>query len=180
MVVGLVKNQPVKQKTRLWFLGWEDPWRRNRLTTLIFLGFPHGSDGEESACNVGDLGSIPGLGRSPGERSSNPLQYSCLENSMEGRAWWATIHESCSMESNMTKWFHFHFHNAFTANHHFSYISGLSNSHPTFQFHNFHFYFHCTQFRSSNTFKFFFFFSFLAQIVKTNTFLFGMTGHAKN
>ena len=43
-------------------------------------GFPGDSDGKESACNVGDPGSIPGLGRSPGERSDNPLQYSCLEN----------------------------------------------------------------------------------------------------
>ena len=42
------------------------PWRRDRLPTPIFLGFPGGSDGKESACNVGDLGSIPGLGRSPG------------------------------------------------------------------------------------------------------------------
>ena len=45
-------------------------------------GFPGGSDGKESACNAGDLGSIPGLGRSPGEENGNPLQYSCLENSM--------------------------------------------------------------------------------------------------
>ena len=44
------------------------------------LDFPGGSDGKESACNVGDLGSIPGLGRSPGEGNGNPLQYSCLEN----------------------------------------------------------------------------------------------------
>ena len=44
------------------------------------MGFPGGSDGKESACNVGDLDSIPGLGRSPGGRHSNPLQYSCLEN----------------------------------------------------------------------------------------------------
>ena len=49
--------------------------------------FPCGSDGEESACNAGDLGSIPGLGRSPGEGNGNPLQYSCLENPMDGRAW---------------------------------------------------------------------------------------------
>ena len=44
------------------------------------MGFPGGSDGKESACNVGDLGSIPGLGRSPGGRHGNPLHYSCLEN----------------------------------------------------------------------------------------------------
>ena len=49
--------------------------------TLSSLGFPGGSDGRESACNVGDLDSIPGLGRSPGEGHGNSLQYSCLENS---------------------------------------------------------------------------------------------------
>ena len=56
------------------------------------LGFPGGSDGKASSCNVGDLGWIPGLGRSPGEENGHPLQYSCLENSMDGGAWWATVH----------------------------------------------------------------------------------------
>ena len=54
--------------------------------------FPGDSDGKESAFNAEDLGSIPGLGRSPGEGNSNPLQYSCLENPMNGGAWWATVH----------------------------------------------------------------------------------------
>ena len=54
--------------------------------------FPGGSDGKASAYSVGDLGSIPGWGRSPGEGNGNPLQYSCLENSMDGGAWWATPH----------------------------------------------------------------------------------------
>ena len=54
-----------------------------------FLG---GLDAKESACNVGDLGSIPGLGRSPGEGNGSPLQYSCLENSMDRGAWRATVH----------------------------------------------------------------------------------------
>ena len=49
--------------------------------------FPDGSDGKESACNAGDPGSNPGLGRSPGEEAGNPLQYSCLQNSMERGAW---------------------------------------------------------------------------------------------
>ena len=49
----------------------------------IIQGFPGDSDGKESVCNAGDLGSVPGLGRSPGEGSGNPLQYSCLENSMD-------------------------------------------------------------------------------------------------
>ena len=52
------------------------------------MGFPHSSVGKESACNVGDPGSIPGLGRSPGEGSGTPLQYSCLENPMDRGAWW--------------------------------------------------------------------------------------------
>ena len=52
---------------------------------------PSGSDGKESACNAGDPGLIPGSGRSPGEGNGNPLQYSCLENPMEGEAWEATV-----------------------------------------------------------------------------------------
>ena len=51
---------------------------------LVSVGFPGGSDGKVSACNAGDLGSIPGLGRSPGEGNGNPPWYSCLENSMDG------------------------------------------------------------------------------------------------
>ena len=50
---------------------------------MVVLGFPGGSDGKESTCNTGNLGSIPGSGRSPGEENSNPLQYSCLGNPME-------------------------------------------------------------------------------------------------
>ena len=57
------------------------------------MDFPGGSDGKESACNAGDPGSIPGLGRSSGEGNGNPLQYSCLENSMDRGAWRATVHE---------------------------------------------------------------------------------------
>ena len=56
------------------------------------VGFPGGSDGKESACSAGDLSSIPGSGRSPGEGNGNPLQYSCLENPMDRGAWQATIH----------------------------------------------------------------------------------------
>ena len=59
------------------------PWRRDRLPTPVFLGFPGGSAGTESACNAGDLGSIPGLERSPGEGKGYPLQYSGLENSVD-------------------------------------------------------------------------------------------------
>ena len=71
------------QYRRHWFDSWvrEVPWRRDRLPTPVFLGFPCGSASKESTCNVGDLGSIPGLGRSPGEVKGYPLQYSALENS---------------------------------------------------------------------------------------------------
>ena len=67
---------------RLWFSSWEGkiPWRRDKLPTPVFLGFPGGWDGKESACNAGDLGSIPGLETPPGGAHGNPLQYSCLEN----------------------------------------------------------------------------------------------------
>ena len=54
--------------------------------------FPGGSDSKESAYNAGDQGSVPGLGRSPGEGNSYPLQYSCLDNFKDRGAWWATVH----------------------------------------------------------------------------------------
>ena len=63
------------------------------ITSNIHMqGFPGVSDGKESACNAGDPGSIPGSGRSPGEVNGYPLQYSCLENPMDRRAWQATVH----------------------------------------------------------------------------------------
>ena len=58
----------------------------------FLMGFSGSSVKKESACNEGDLGSVPGLGRSPGEGKSKPLQYSCLENPMDRGAWWATVH----------------------------------------------------------------------------------------
>ena len=142
MVAQLIKNPTAMQETPVRFLGQEDPLRRDRLPTPVFLGFPCGSAGKESACNVGDLGLIPGLGRfpwrrkrqptpvfwprefhglyrpwgckesdfpggsdskvfaynvgdlvsipgwgrCPGEGNGNPFQYSCLENSMDRRS----------------------------------------------------------------------------------------------
>ena len=72
-------------------------WKVDDLITVLFfylwlIAFPDGSDGKESAGNAGDPGSIPESGRSPGEGNGNPLQDSCLENSMDKGAWWATVH----------------------------------------------------------------------------------------
>ena len=77
-VAQLVKNR--LQCRRPWFKSWvrKIRWRRNGLPTPVFLGFPCGSAGKESACNVGDLGSIPGLGRSPGEGKAYPPSPSIL------------------------------------------------------------------------------------------------------
>ena len=60
------------------------------------------TDGKESACNAGDPGSIPGLGRSPGEGNGNPLQYSYLENPMDRGAWWATVHGVTELDATNT------------------------------------------------------------------------------
>ena len=73
------------------------------------MGFSGGSEselrisdsGKESACNAGDLGSIPGLGRCPGEGNGNLLQSSCLENSMDGGVWWATVHGVLLCKKNL-------------------------------------------------------------------------------
>ena len=66
------------------------------------MGFPGGSDGKESTCNAGDLGSIPGLRRSPGGGHGNPLQYSCLENHMDRAAWWATVHAVTKSQTQLS------------------------------------------------------------------------------
>ena len=63
-----------------------------QIELLIHQANSGGSNGKESTGNAGNLGSIPGLKRSPGERNGNPLQYSCLENSMDRGAWWVTVH----------------------------------------------------------------------------------------
>ena len=64
--------------------------------------FPRGSDSKASAYNVGDRGSIPGSGRSSGEGNANPLQYSCLENPMDGGAWQATVHEVAKSQTRLS------------------------------------------------------------------------------
>ena len=67
----------------------------------VLGGLPWWLSGKESACQAGDMGSIPGFGRSPGEGSGNPLQYPCLGNPMERRAWWATV-QRVTKESDTT------------------------------------------------------------------------------
>ena len=83
-----------------------------RLDSLMnsgdYSGFPGGSDGKESACNVGDPGSIPGLGRSPGEWNGNLLQYSCLENFIDRGAWRAIFHGIANSQTQLSN-YHFHF-----------------------------------------------------------------------
>ena len=66
------------------------------------MGFPGSSDGKESACNAGNLGLIPGSGKSPGEGNGYPLQYSCLENSMDRRAWQATVHGVANSQTQLS------------------------------------------------------------------------------
>ena len=98
MVAQLVKNPPAMQKTPVQCLGQKDPLERDRLPSPVFLGFPGGSDSKESACKAGDLGSIPGLGRSSGGGHGNPLIF--LENphgqrSLAGYSPW--VHKELDM-----------------------------------------------------------------------------------
>ena len=80
LIAQLVKNMPAMQEIVVRFLGQEDPQRRDRLPTPVFLGFLGGSDGKESSYEGRDLGLIPGLRRFPGGAYGNPLQDSYLEN----------------------------------------------------------------------------------------------------
>ena len=88
LIAQLVKNLPVCRRPQ--FNSWigKIPWRRDRLHTPVFVGFPGDSAGKESTCNAGDLGLILGLGRSPGEGKIYSLQYSGLENSMDYIVQW--------------------------------------------------------------------------------------------
>ena len=77
--------------------GYSNNAKRKKIKYFWFITkaddvFPHSSVGKESACSAGELGSIPGLGRYPGEGNGNPIQYSCLENPMDRGAWQATVH----------------------------------------------------------------------------------------
>ena len=66
------------------------------------VGFPGGSNGEEFACNAGDLASIPGSGRYPGKGNGNPLQYSCLDNSMDRGAWQTTVSGAAKNQTRLS------------------------------------------------------------------------------
>ena len=88
LIAQLVKNLPAVQETQVQFLGQENLLKKDRLPTPVFLGFPSGSAGKESTCNAGNLGSIPGLGKSSGEGNSCPLQCSALENFMDCISSW--------------------------------------------------------------------------------------------
>ena len=74
--------------------------------SLAFYRFPGGSDSKASACDTGDLGSIPGSERCPGKGNGNPLQYSCLENSMDGGVWWATVHGVTKNRTQLSEFTH--------------------------------------------------------------------------
>ena len=104
MVAQLVKNPHAVQE-RPGFNSWigKIPWRRDKLPTPVFLGFPGGSDSKESACNVGDLGLIPGLGKIPWRRAWQPTPVllpgvSHGQRSLAGYSLWGL------KESDMTEW----------------------------------------------------------------------------
>ena len=102
LVAQIVKNSPAMQRPRSDSWVRKMPWRRYRLPTSVFMGFPGGSAGKESACNAGDLGLIPGLGRSLGGGNGNPLQYSCLKNPQGQRSLVGYSPWDCK-ESDMTE-----------------------------------------------------------------------------
>ena len=89
----MVKNPSAIPETQFNPWAGKIPWRKEWLPTSVFMGFPGGSDSKESACNMGDLGLIPGLGRFPGEGNGYPFQYSCPENSMDRGTWQAEMHD---------------------------------------------------------------------------------------
>ena len=90
--------------------GGKDKYLFFFLSTFLSLGFLGGSDGKASAPNAGDSGSIPGSGRSLGEGNGNPLQCSCLENSMDGGAWWATVHGITKSQTQLSDFTFFFLH----------------------------------------------------------------------
>ena len=107
-IAQLVKNPPVMQETPVDSWIRKLCWRMVRLPTPVFLGFPCGSVGKESAHNARDLGLIPGLGRSPGEGKGYPLQYSGLEQSMD-----CVVHRIAKSWTRLSD-FHFHMYSNYS------------------------------------------------------------------
>ena len=91
LIAQLVKNPTAIQEILVRFLGWEGPLEKGILTP-VFLGFPGDWIGKESVCNAGDLGWIPGLGRSLGEGHGNPLRILAWRIPMDRRAWRTAVH----------------------------------------------------------------------------------------
>ena len=98
-ILWSISNQKeILKKSRSNIITWNNLTIRNSFSFFLVFstkslwGFPGGSDSKESDCSVGDPGSIPGSGRSPRERNGYPLQYPCLENSMDREAWRTTVH----------------------------------------------------------------------------------------
>ena len=95
------------QETWIQSLGWENPLEKGKVTHSSILAWIipwtiRGSEGKEPTCSAGDPGSIPGSGGSSGEGNGNPLQYSCLENSMDRGAWWATVHGVAKSQTRLS------------------------------------------------------------------------------
>ena len=109
----MVKNPPAMQRPRLNSWVGKIRWRRDRRPTPVFLGFPGSSDGKESTCIAGDLGSIPELGRFSGKGNSYPLQYSGLENSLDCIVHRA-LKESDTTQRLSLSLFHVVFHNGYS------------------------------------------------------------------
>ena len=100
LAAQLVKNPPAMQETPVLFLGWEVPWGNDRLPTPVFMDFPGSPDGEESACNAGGLGLIPGLGGCPGGGHATHSSILAWRIPMDGRAWRAIVHGVAKSQSN--------------------------------------------------------------------------------
>ena len=97
------KESACNEETLVQFLGQKIPWKRDTLSTPVFLGFPCGSAHKESVRNAGDPGPIPGLERSPGEGIRYPLQYSGLESSMD------CVARGVTKSRTQLSYLHFHF-----------------------------------------------------------------------
>ena len=98
----MVKNPSAIPETQFNPWAGKIPWRKEWLPTSVFMGFPGGSDSKESACNVEDLGLIPGLGRSLEEGNGNPIQYSCLDNPVDRRSWHAAVHRVAKSQTRLS------------------------------------------------------------------------------